>query len=297
MNLTIVLVNYKCDKQKLQQCLNSIKIKTKVVIIDHSHDFDITDLMITKNLEIKIIKNTNLGNGAGINCGIQNSNTQLVLYLDIDTILSDNFFEILEKSLTKIDNFAVIAPKINNFYSNKKIKKTGNLSLFRFIYNKFLFGIKLKRNEKDENIKKVFFVSGSIMLINKKNTYEKNIKFDENIFMFYEEDDFFHQCFKNNENIYLIENLKAEHSDGSVQDKSLNYECFKKWHWEWSKLYFLNKHYNSYIVFLFSLKTIIKFFLKTYFFYLIDKNKSIVFRSRLSGILSYYFSNSCNIKL
>ena len=65
------------------------------------------------------------------------------------------------------------------------------------------------------------------MLINKTNTYDKGIKFDENIFMFFEEDDFFHQCFKLKKKIFLIENLKAKHFDGSMSENSLNYECFK----------------------------------------------------------------------
>ena len=39
--------------------------------------------------------------------------------------------------------------------------------------------------------------------------------------------------------IYLIENIEADHFDGSINDKSEKYELFKKWHWEWSKYYFL----------------------------------------------------------
>ena len=102
MKLTIVLVNYKCDKSKLQSCLSSIKINTDILIIDHSHDFTFTGIKVPKNLNIKVIKNENLGNGAGINCGIKNSNTQYVLYLDIDTILPKNFFEILQSSIKQI---------------------------------------------------------------------------------------------------------------------------------------------------------------------------------------------------
>ena len=60
MNLTVVLVNYKCDKRKLQLCLNSIKIDTNIIIIDHSHDFTFDDLTVPKNLNIRIIKNVNL---------------------------------------------------------------------------------------------------------------------------------------------------------------------------------------------------------------------------------------------
>ena len=45
MKLTIVLVNYKCDKIKLQSCLDSIKINTEVLIIDHSHDFTFENIL------------------------------------------------------------------------------------------------------------------------------------------------------------------------------------------------------------------------------------------------------------
>ena len=247
MNLTIIMVNYKCDKNKLNACLKSINIKAKVLIVDHSHDLKQDQIDIPNNISLEIIKNKNLGNGAGINCGIENAKTKYVLYLDIDTILSDSFFTKLENAVNEVQEFAVIAPKINDFYNNKKIKNYGNLSISKFFYNKIFYKIK-KETKLPENINHVFFVSGSIMLINKELILNKNIKFDENIFMFFEEDDFFHQCFKLNLKIFLIDNIEATHLDGSVLDNTLNYECFKKWHWEWSKYYFLNKHYNKILI-------------------------------------------------
>ena len=294
MNLTVVLVNYKCDKAKLQSCINSIKINTDVLIIDHSHDFTFDNLTVPQNLNIKVIKNINLGNGAGINCGIKIANTKLVLYLDIDTVLSSNFFEKLNNSIQKINDFTVIAPKINGFYKDLNINKTGNLSLFKYYYNKLFFNLDLEK-ENLSDIKQVFFVSGSIMLINKEKTYEKNIKFDENILMFFEEDDFFHQCFKKNQKIYLINNLTADHFDGSIDDKTLKYECFKKWHWEWSKYYFLNKHYSKILILFIAVKSIFKFSLKIVFFYYLNKDKYQVYKSRLNGLLSFYFKKKCNI--
>ncbi len=294
MNLTVVLVNYKCDKRKLQLCLNSIKINTEVLIIDHSHDFNTNDLIIPKNLSVKVIENTNYGNGAGINCGLKNSKTNLVLYLDIDTVLGENFFKKLEQSLKKIDNFAVVAPMINGFYKQKNFANRGNLSLIKFYYNKFFFKIRLEKNDLP-NIKEVFFVSGAVMLINKANTFNKDIKFDENILMFFEEDDFFHQCFKTKKKIYLIENIAADHFDGSINDKSEKYELFKKWHWEWSKYYFLNKHYNKVLIQLIALKTIFKFCFKIFIFCFFNKKKYQLNKSRLNGLLSFYLKRKCNI--
>ena len=295
MDLTVVLVNYKCDKVKLQSCLNSIKIDTKVLLIDHSHDFTFEGILLPHNLDIKIIKNVNLGNGAGINCGIKNSKTRFVLYLDIDTILPSNFFASISNNIKKIDNFAIVAPKINNIYNEQTLDKTGNLTLLQFLYNKFFYKLKLN-NTNFQNIKEQFFVSGAIMLIDKNNTYYKDIKFDENIFMFFEENDFFHQCFKKGEKIYLITDLLAEHLDGdSINDKSLKYECFKKWHWEYSKYYFFNKHYNKILIFLIAFKSMFKFSFKIFLFYFFNKNKYEIYKSRLNGLFSFYLKRKCNI--
>jgi len=294
IDLTIIMVNYKCDKNKLNTCLKSINIKTKVLIVDHSHDLKQDQINIPNNISLEIIKNKNLGNGAGINCGIENAKTKYVLYLDIDTILSDSFFTKLENAVNEVPEFAVIAPKINDFYNNKKIKDYGNLSISKFFYNKIFYKIK-KETKLPENINHVFFVSGSIMLINKELIFDKNIKFDENIFMFFEEDDFFHQCFKLNLKIFLVDNIEAIHLDGSVLDDTLNYQCFKKWHWEWSKYYFLDKHYNKILILFFALKNLIKFYIKIIFYYYLDKKKLKIFQSRIDGLISFYLKRAKKI--
>ena len=76
--------------------------------------------------------------------------------------------------------------------------------------------------------------------------------------------------------------------DGSIADDSLQYECFKKWHWEWSKYYFYNKHYNKVLIIFIAIKSLVKFSIKSFIFYFLDKNKYHVYKSRIKGILSYY---------
>ena len=134
------------------------------------------------------------------------------------------------------------------------------------------------------------------MLINKEIIVNNNVKFDEKIFLFFEEDDFFHQCFKLKLKIFLIDDLQATHLDGSIKDDSLNYECFKKWHWEWSKYYFLNKHYNKLLILIIALNNFLKFLIKISIFYLFNKKKFKIYKSRINGLMSYYFGKNCNIK-
>jgi len=294
MDLTVVLVNYKCDKIKLNNCLNSININVKVIIIDHSNDFTTDGLNIPKNIILEVYKKKNLGNGAGINRGFELVGTRYILYLDIDTTLAKNFFLTINDSLKKIKNFAVILPKIENHYKGPKL--FGGLLWWQFLYNKIFFKIK-KRDIVSEYISEVFTGSGAIMLIDKKNTFEKNIKFDENIFLYFEENDFFHECFKAGQKIFILDNLKCYHFDGSINDDSLEYECFKKWHWEWSKYYFFNKHYNFYFISMIALKNIFIFSIKILFFFFLNRAKFNIFKSRLNGIISYYKNKNSYLRL
>ena len=63
------------------------------------------------------------------------------------------------------------------------------------------------------------------------------------------------------------------------------------------KILFLNKHYNSVFILLIASKSIIKFSLKMVFFYLLNKKKYYLNKSRLDGLLSLYLKKNCNIKL
>ena len=40
---------------------------------------------------------------------------------------------------------------------------------------------------------------------------------------------------------YILLTILQQTFDGSINDKTLKYECFKKWHWEWSKVLFFKQ--------------------------------------------------------
>ena len=99
--------------------------------------------------------------------------------------------------------------------------------------------------------------------------------------------DFFHQCFKKKKKIYLINNSSLSFS-GSVNNISLEYECLKKWHWEWSKYYFYNKHYNKIIIFFIALESLVKFSLKSSFIIFIIRIK-IRYLDQIRWIINLLF--------
>ena len=86
------------------------------------------------------------------------------------------------------------------------------------------------------------------MLFNKKKLDKiiTNNYFDENFFMYLENDDLCKRVRKINENIYILPSSKIKHLGGKAVDMKFKNEVefSRNWHWAWSKFYFNKKHYG-----------------------------------------------------
>ena len=82
--------------------------------------------------------------------------------------------------------------------------------------------------------------------INNLNNFENFKYFDENIFLYLENDDLCKRITDNNENIYIVPKSKIKHLGASAVDKKYAHqiELSRNWHWVWSKFYFNKKHYG-----------------------------------------------------
>ena len=122
------------------------------------------------------------------------------------------------------------------------------------------------------------------MLINLKKFSDQTF-FDENFFLYLENDDLCIRVKNRNENIYIIKNSLINHTGGISKNQDLEY--LRNWHWMWSKFYFNKKHYGFLTAFskiffnLFS--SLVKFI-----FYLITLNphKRKICQMRVSGLVN-----------
>ena len=89
--ITVIIVVYHSNKEKLQSILNKVGTKYKIILVDNSTNYNFKDIKLTK--KTKIIRSKNIGNGAGINLGLNKVNTKFAIYFDIDTIFKKNFLE------------------------------------------------------------------------------------------------------------------------------------------------------------------------------------------------------------
>ena len=207
------MVAYKPKIDLLKSLICKFNTKYPIIIVNNSEEKLDKNLYKLDNLKI-IDAEKNLGNGAGINRCLNNCNTNLALYLDIDVEFDNSSLEQLLNYSKKHNNFSVLVPNGQN-----KIYK-------------------------DEIIKK-WDMEGSVMLINKK-TINNKVKFDENYFLYFEEIDFFFNCLKRGLNVFFIPAVKFKHNNASSIDEkkvgNLNkINLLREWHYMWSQFYFFKK--------------------------------------------------------
>jgi N-acetylglucosaminyl-diphospho-decaprenol L-rhamnosyltransferase len=258
-NLSIVIVTFKSEVV-IHECIKSIDKDIKIIVIENSNNTQFkNELEATYKNVSCFLSYDNLGMGSGNNLGIKKTKTDFVLILNPDVILENTTINELIIASEKISDFAIIAPISSDInYPNYKLDNNQTIVI------------------KNESSIKVKSVDGFAMLFNKKKL-DKVIQedyFDENFFMYLENDDLCKRIVEAKEYIYIAPNSKIKHLGGeAVNSKFKNeVEFARNWHWVWSKFYFNKKHYGYSIAFL---KGFPKFFtsLVKYIFYSLINNK------------------------
>ncbi len=276
-NLSIVIVSF-MSEEVIHNCIKSIPRDIKIIVVENSGNQE-----FKKNIESKyenttcILSSENLGMGSGNNLGLSHTNTDYALILNPDVILESNTIDELIKASENLDTFAVIAPMINS-------EKNLNYKLLKR-------EIEIKDNIRPFKVKSVdgFAMLLNLNKLNKIRGFENFKYFDENIFLFLENDDLCKKLIDSNESIYIAPKSKINHLGGKAVDKKYSYEIelSRNWHWIWSKFYYNRKHYGYFYALINGIPTFLSAIIK-YIFYNIfnNKKKSQIYLHRGLGYLN-----------
>jgi len=268
-NITFIIVSYKSDKV-IEDCINSLPKKSKIIVIENSKNLKLKKKLKKKN-KIKIILNNNVGMGAANNIGIKKSKTQFVYILNPDVKFKRNTFKNLVKSVKQIDDFAILSPRNSNLkYPNYKIEDANHIS---------------------NNILNVQYVDGFSMLINKKK-FKKKKYFDENFFLYLENNDLCKRVKSNGDFIYIIKNSSIKHLGASSANSEFSekIEYLRNWHWMWSKFFYNKKYYGFFIALIKIAPNLFSSIIKLLFFsFFINKQKKMIYKMRFLGIINSIF--------
>ena len=204
-NLSVVIVSFHSE-DVIDNCIKSITDKIKIIVVENSGNKDFARKLEDKYKNVKcILSYKNLGMGSGNNLGIRKVTTDYVFILNPDIILETNAIEEILIASKKLDTFGLIAPISNNkkylkYKTNKINKSINNIEPF-----------------------KVESIDGFAMILNLKilkkiDQFKNNNFFDENIFLYLENDDL---CKRINkfESIYIAPRSKVNHLGASAVNK------------------------------------------------------------------------------
>ena len=225
-NLTFIIVTFKSD-HVIHECIESLPKESSIIIIENSNDLKLKEKLETKNSKIKVIVQENKGMGAANNLGIKLSKTDYAFVINPDVKFYKNTIDELITLSSKHNDYTILAPISDDIqYPNYKIKNKN-----------------LQNN--DLEFLSVDSVDGYAMLIN-KNKFQDNFFFDENFFLYLENDDLCLRMKKENNKIYISKKAKINHLGGKshspIYEKEIEFS--RNWHWMWSKFYFKKKHYG-----------------------------------------------------
>ena len=277
--LTIVIVTFRSEKV-IDNCIKSISDQIKIIVVDNSNDQNLKDNLEKKYENVEcILSSSNLGMGSGNNLGLNNVKTDYALILNPDVILQENTISEIINESKKIESFAVLAPLSEDQKNpNYKIKQND------------------KKNINNLNPFKVKSVDGFAMLLNLKEINQiddfRNKKyFDENFFMYLENDDFCKRLSQCNQNIYIIPKSKIKHLGAKAVSDEYAYEVelSRNWHWIWSRFYYNKKYYGFLYALINGLPVFLSATAKVLFYFFINKKKKQIYLQRCRGYLNALF--------
>ncbi len=278
-NITFIIVSFKSEKI-IDDCLKSLPKNSKIIVIENSNNYNLKKSLELKYDNIEVLISENNGMGASNNLGILKSETKFVYVLNPDVKFKKDTFENLIAAAVKITDFAILTP-INSdikFPNFKILKQNKNIN---------------------DSIISVDSIDGFSMLINKEKFINQKF-FDENIFLYLENDDLCKRVKKSGQKIFVIKNSIIDHkgSSSSSIKNDPEFEYLRNWHWMWSKYYYNKKHYGIFIALIKIFFNLVSAIFKYVFYSLTLNNyKKNIFKMRISGILNSILGNKSKYRI
>ncbi len=219
VDLSVVIVTFN-SREVIGECLKSIGDSAREIIVVDNASTDDTQDVVADFLQqhpenrIRCVQNSeNIGYGRAANQGLQEAQTRYALLINPD-------IRIVGDQLQELRNHAHLAPVVapdvitDSGRSEQKLSTDSDGTLPDYCEGPW--------------------VVGAAMLFDR----ETAPRFDENIFLFFEETDLCRRVDK----IVVLPAIRVTHQSGHSSGNSLPVEYLKGWHCAWSRHYFRRKH-------------------------------------------------------
>lgn len=252
--ISIIIVNYKV-RDKLLNCIKSIfsskiQINFEIIVVDNEGDKDL-EKELKKNTKVKYINTfKNIGFGAGNNLGAKNAKGEYLFFLNPDTLIVKDAIEKLYEFIKSNKKIGIVSPLLVNTnlepFSTQSRKELTPINaiyslsfLRKFFPKKNIYNDDFFRHWDKESAIEADTVPGAALMISKK-LFEQINRFDEQFFLYFEENDLSKRIRNLGLKLYINPNAKVIHQVGqSTKQIKQRDDIFKK-----SRFLYFRKHYG-----------------------------------------------------
>jgi hypothetical protein len=249
LDLSIIIVSFN-TRDVLMDCLASIYAKSEgisyeVIVVDNASSDGTTTAVSEGFPDVRLLPNdVNRGFSSANNQGIHESTGKWIALLNPDTRLIENSFQKIFKYLQEHSDFSILGPGIINEsgqQSPTRIWEDTPQDAVWKILGLYDPGNELKRMG-DMKAREALVISGSCFVI-RRELFEEIGPFDENYFLYNEEDDFCRRARKHGKRICFFPETSILHLQGQSTHQTEHREKVIMETYK-SNLYFYSKYYS-----------------------------------------------------
>ncbi len=237
--LNIQIVYYR-GLEHLRNCLLSLnqhaQFAQKIIIINHSKQ-DIAQIKSSLKddftQKIIIINQENKGFGAGHNAGAAQSKSDIILFLNPDTVLTQSIAQLLQ--FFADTQIAAISPQLTNPQNQPQPHCHGKYpTVSRLLLNRLL------KDSHKQYTQETNWISGGAMLV-RSTDFAQIGGFDENFFLYFEDVDLCLRLRQLRKKILFTPATSITHIGGT----SFHNKKQQKTHYDRSQDYYFRKHHGK----------------------------------------------------
>ena len=262
-NLSIILVNYN-TRDITSECLTKLAVSVKyseetlnnkieVIVVDNNSQ-DGSTLRIKNEFPwVKLIEvDKNLGFGAGNNLGIKKATYPLILLLNTDAFVEKNTLQKAVSYFQEHPDVSVMGPKLTfqdqTFQPNAGFLPTPFKTTIWLLgleaipgVKKFFPSVHIRNSDFYSKSHQVEWVMGAFLMF-RKEVFEKTDGFDENIFMYMEEVEWFIRIKQAGFKVMYTPDFSAVHLGGASSGGNIAVPLFREME---GLVYVYKKHYPN----------------------------------------------------
>lgn len=241
--ISIITVNFNgySVTVELLQSLERVGFRGEVIVVDNGSASDEADLLKDRFKWITAIRSeTNLGFAGGNNLGILASKGDLIMLLNNDTTVKENFEAQIEHFFTTHPLAGAVSPKIKFEYKPLVIQFAGYEELSKITLRNTLIGFK-QQDQGQYQTSKTPYAHGAAMVVRRKVVDNVGLM-PENYFLYYEELDWCESIRRAGWEIWYLAEVVVYHKESWSTGKS---SPLKTYYLTRNRLIFANRNLKS----------------------------------------------------